>query len=193
MPERTVPADGKPARVFLALWPDEPVRQRLAEETRRLHMRLGGRMCRAETVHLTLVFVGDIGRERLPALLEALADIKLPSFALEFDAADCWRHNRIAFLTASEPPPPLFELVRALEACLDRLAIHFDRRPYKPHVTLLRKAECKSPTEGLALHPMLGSAIHWPVDAFLLVESALTSVTAEYRTLARFPLASGSS
>lgn len=131
------------ARVFFALWPDEPLRHSLHKASDLLHQAHGGRRMQPDTMHLTLLFIGALARERLPELQMAAANIQLPQFEVVFDQADCWPHNHIAFLAASRPPAGLFDLVRTLEAQVDQAGIAFDRRPYKPHITLVRNADCK--------------------------------------------------
>lgn len=178
----------RPARIFLALWPDAGTRDRLAHESRRLHQVWGGRMTRPETIHLTLVFIGNLARDRLPVLIEALRGVSAPAFETVFDRAGCWTHNRIGFLSASPPPQTLSDLVAGLEGRLARLGIAFDRRPYKPHVTLLRNAKCESPAESRASGADDFTAITWAAREFVLVESASGPRGAAYHSLARFPL-----
>jgi 2'-5' RNA ligase len=182
-----------PARIFLALWPDPAVRKLLEEEGRRLHGRLSGRLSRPETLHLTMVFIGDLPRERLPELLSALHAVLSPAFQINFDHADCWRHNRIAYLAPSQTPKALIELAATLERTLDKLTIPFDRRPYKPHITLLRKAECQTenPASGrVPVSPEWGACmpIRWSAKDFVLVESVPSGDGARYQVLGRFPL-----
>lgn len=186
------PADLKPARLFFALWPDEAVRTRLAEEAGRLHEGLAGRITRTETVHLTLVFIGDLARDRIPGLIERLDAVDAAAFTIDFDRADCWEHNRIAFLTASRPPDALYGLVAQLEQALADLAIPFDRRPYKPHITLLRKARCpnRNPAAGrVSESPEWGDfePITWSAEGFVLVESVSTPEGIRYDVLRSFP------
>ncbi|MGQ9685406.1 MAG: RNA 2',3'-cyclic phosphodiesterase [Thiobacillaceae bacterium] len=183
MPDRADLSEGAQdqARVFFALWPDERVRGELARVTARLHRLRGGRRTRAETIHLTLLFVGNVPRTILPALQAGAADIRLPVFELVLDQAECWRHNRIAFLTTSQTPATLLDLVTNLESRLDRLGIPFDRRPYVPHVTLLRHADCRP--DGPPIQPL-----RWPVREFVLVESRLEAQGAQYRVLNSYPL-----
>ncbi len=184
---RAAPAPGElptvkdQARVFYALWPDEGVRGELHRVASLLHRMRGGRRTRPETIHLTLVFVGNVPRTLLPALQTSAADIRLPDFDLVFDQAECWRHNRIAFVTTRQPPAELMDLVTGLEGTLDRLGLPHDRRPYKPHVTLLRGADCRP--EGPAIHP-----IRWRAREFVLVESVLGPQGAQYSRLGRYPL-----
>ncbi len=183
----------KPARLFIGLWPGPPLRKRLAEEGRRLHTVLGGRLTRAETIHLTLVFIGNLERALIPGLMSELDSLRQVRFEIVFDQARCWSHNRIGYLSPSHAPEAMFRLVSELESALGRLAIPFDRRPYKPHVTLIRKANCPkgNPAQGrVPVSPEWGDVepITWSADAFVLVESLLTSSGAAYRIIGRFSL-----
>jgi 2'-5' RNA ligase len=169
------------ARVFFALWPDEGVRGELDRLAARLHRLRGGRRTRAETIHLTLLFIGDVPRFTLPALQAGAADIRLPAFELVFDQTECWRHNRIACATTSQPPLALMDLVTGLEGTLQRLGIPYDPRPYKPHVTLVRNADCRP--DGPLTRP-----VRWPAREFVLVESLLCPEGAQYLRLGSYPL-----
>lgn len=187
------PAGLSPARVFLALWPETPVRQRMAEAGRRLHLSLGGRLTRPETIHLTLVFIGNLARDRLADLSARLAEIESPGFEVVFDLTDCWRHNRVAFLAPSVPPDALTGLVAKLEAALTELAIRFDRRPYKAHVTLLRKADCgrPPPARGTPADRRANETlapIRWSARQFVLVESVPTPDGVRYDLLGSYAL-----
>jgi 2'-5' RNA ligase len=170
-------------RLFFALWPDEEVRASLDAAAGKLHELRGGRRTRPDTLHLTLVFVGDIAVEQLPELLAAAAAVAVPRFEVLFDRSDCWRHNHVAHLGASLSPPALLELVGQLESRLSSAGIAFDRRPYVPHITLLRKADCSPGIENPALVP-----IRWLARDFVLVRSSLRSGGALYEQIGRWPL-----
>jgi 2'-5' RNA ligase len=182
------------ARVFFALWPDEAVRRRLAEETRRLHRLLDGRQTRVDSIHLTLLFIGSLARDRLPELQAAARQIELPAFEAVFDQADCWQHNRIAFLGVSQPPAALLDLVAGLETAASDLDIPFDRRPYKAHITLLRHARCtkQNPAGGRVAAEQVEitppSPLRWRASDYVLVESRLNADGARYAVLERFTL-----
>lgn len=175
------PQHSDQARLFFALWPDAAVRSALDRLAGELHRLRGGRRTRAETLHLTLVFVGNLPRERLPALQAAAAGIQAPAFTLTLDRTDCWPHNRIAHATASQTPAALLALVAALEQGLSGLGIPFDHRPYKAHVTLVRKADCRRADRPIA-------PIAWHAREFVLVESALSAEGARYAILGHYPL-----
>ena len=173
----------EPMRVFFSIWPDAAVRDELDAAAGKLHELWGGRRTRADTLHLTLVFVGEIAVNRLPNLLAAAAGVSAPKFEILFDRSYCWQHNHIAHLGASQLPPALLELVRQLETRLDVAGISFDRRPYVPHITLLRKADCLAQIENPALAP-----IRWPARDLVLVRSSLRSGGALYEQIGLWPL-----
>ncbi len=180
------PVGGK-VRAFFALWPDPATRARLLQATRRLHRLVGGRPTRPDTLHLTLVFLGDVEVGRLPELNLAVARVNCPGFDLAFDQEACWRHNRVAHLGASQPPPGLFDLVDRLSAQLRDAGFAFDTRPYVPHITLIRRADCarfpKPSNENPAPEP-----IPWSAREFVLVKSSLRPEGARYEPMGRWPL-----
>lgn len=173
------------SRVFFALWPTPELRARVHRETQRLHGLLDGRPTHPDSLHLTLVFVGGVDNRLLPALAEAASQVRCAPFEMRFDRVDCWRHNRIAHLGATQPPPALFDLVERLSSHLKAAGIGFDERAYTPHITLIRKADCSrmERNEKPALEP-----IRWLARDFVLVRSSLRPDGARYEQLGRWPL-----
>ncbi len=136
---------------------------------------------RRDNLHQTLVFLGAVAREKLP-LLEAIADAAAVSaFTLDFGITGYWPHNCIVWAAPNSTPAPLTGLVATLERELARAGFDFDRRPYAPHVTLVRSA--RTPDSYPALR------FDWPVTEFALVESGRGARGVEYRVVARWPLA----
>lgn len=141
-----------------------------------------GRAMRGETLHATLVFIGDVALYRLEALQLAAQEVAGEGFELCFDEARYWGHNHIVHAATRHTPQQLAQLVDALE---QRLAAHrfkFDRRDYQPHVTLLRNARWSN-TPLPAMQPA-----SWQIGDFALVRSVPHDGLADYRVLARFPL-----
>jgi len=187
------------ARVFFALWPDDAERAALAAWQPALHKLCGGRSMRADTLHATLVFLGDVVLHRLEALQLAAQEADGESFDLAFDVAHYWGHNHIVLAVPHAVPPQLVQLVHILERRLIKHHFHFDKRPYKPHVTLLRHAQWSDapkvgnplPTAGWAeLAPPLSEMqrVVWRAKSFALVQSVHDDEGANYWVLARFPL-----
>ena len=186
---------GRPdtSRVFFALWPDDVAREKLHLESRHLQRQLGGKATRPDTLHLTLVFVGDVENGLIDTLKLAASQVEASAFAADFDQVCCWRHNHIAYRAMSRSPDALLELVSSLEKNLAAARIPFDARPYKPHITLVRKADCARLT---ILENGLGGAnenpasepIRWLARDFVLVKSSLRAEGARYEQLGRWPL-----
>jgi RNA 2',3'-cyclic 3'-phosphodiesterase len=176
MDTRGIEAAG-PARVFLALWPGRGVRDALADWSDRWHWNAEARRVRAERLHLTLHFIGDVARAGLPALRQALRLPRSP-FSLSLARAAVWRGG-IAVVEAERVPPPLHELHGALGAALRQLALPTDARPLRPHVTLARRA-------GPAVPPAPDPTLRWPVRGYVLVESIARGAGA-YEIIERYP------
>jgi 2'-5' RNA ligase len=166
------------ARVFFALWPDDKVRRELARRGERMHRLLGGKPTRAESIHMTLLFLGDVPAARVE-LLRGVGDrITFEPFALEVDQVHCWKHNKVAWVGPSQMPPALSRLVAGLEAALAGEGFAFDRRPFAAHITLVRKAHCV-PLPAL-------SPLTWPVADFVLVRSELNAEGSRYSVIGRW-------
>lgn len=133
---------------------------------------------RSETLHTTLIFIGEIDLNRLESLKLAAQNASVEGFKLCFDTARYWGHNHIVHAAPVHVPQPLLELVSQLEQNLAEQGFKFDHRSYKPHVTLLRNAHW-SDTPLPAMQSLC-----WQIRGFALVQS----MPQEYRILARFPL-----
>jgi 2'-5' RNA ligase len=150
------------ARLFVALWPDPGVRDALRA------WRDGGAWpesaspVRTEQLHVTLHFLGNVPRVRVPELVQGL-DVRFEPFELEFGHSELW-HGGIAVLAPDAVPEPLLALHGALGEALERLGLTPEARPYRPHVTLARRA-------GPTLAPIQGPPIRWHVDGYALMES----------------------
>lgn len=174
--------DNPTARVFFALWPDDCERRALAGWQPPLQRLCGGRVMRADTLHVTLVFLGEIPCERLEALTLAAREVVAPRFALTLDVARYWGHNHILYTAPRIVPPQLAQLVSELERRLRHSRFRFDVREYKPHATLLRNASWSdAPLPGLP-------PVRLEVGSFVLLQSVQQDGAAAYRVLACFPL-----
>ena len=130
----------------------------------------------AEKLHLTLHFIGDVERKRLPELQQQLR-IPFEPFTLQFGCPELWAHG-IAVLRPHAIPVGLRQLQAALGSELQRLALPVDVREFHPHVTLARRAS-------EAALPQRQPLIDWHVDGYALVESEF-DVQRSYTILARY-------
>ncbi len=146
-----------------------------------MHRLVGGRRTRDDSIHLTLAFVGDVDSERLSELLAPPAVSTVARFTLTLDCWGCWPRNGIAWVGPSRLPDPLRGLAAGMEAWLRGAGFEMELRPYNPHVTLIRKAQCA---------PLPGSlpAIQWEVEDFVLVQSIPAPEGSRYEIIGRWPL-----
>jgi RNA 2',3'-cyclic 3'-phosphodiesterase len=151
-------------RLFFALWPDDAVRAELARWSRELHALCGGRATPPGNLHLTLVFLGGVEDARVAEVERAAGEVAAPVASLVLDRPGYWKHNRIAWASASAPPPELGTFVAELREALRRAEIRFDAKPFVSHATLLRDA--REPRAIPELAP-----IEWRLSGFALVQS----------------------
>ena len=182
-PGLTEPRRPKPdtLRLFFALWPDGATRDALHRTGKWLHQHWDGRRMQADTLHITLAFLGSTPVDQLDTLVACADTIHSEPFELLLNQAGYWRHNRIGWLGASQTPPPHIELVSALNAALLAAGFPVDARPHVPHVTLLRN------TAGGELPTC--EPVRWPVNDFVLVSSRSEADGACYEVIRRWPLA----
>ncbi len=170
-------------RLFFALWPDEGVRQRLAEIAAAVGASNSGRLIPADNLHITLVFLGTLDNMRRQCAEQVAASIRGERFTLVLDQIGYWSRPRILWAGASRIPDALLGLAGELQAGLTSCGITPEDRPYQAHVTLMRKVN-KHPALLVAPDP-----IAWDVERFWLVESVSGNNGVLYRPLVSWPLA----
>jgi len=91
------PAGVPAVRAFFALAPDDDVRESLAQFGRDIARKSRGRAVSPENAHLTLAFLGDVARARLPVLQQVGDRVPHAGFVVEFDALGAWRASGVAW------------------------------------------------------------------------------------------------
>ena len=147
------------SRLFLALWPDERVRRELADWRDAWTWPAQATPVADAKLHLTLHFLGEVGDTQAQALMDA-APTGFAPFAVDLGEPAIW-HGGIAVLEPVSPPRALFELQAALGRQLERLGFALEQRPFRPHVTMARRAAA-------ALFPP-ARKLTWKADEFALV------------------------
>ena len=168
-------------RLFFAVWPPAELQAGLADLARDLQHELGGKVTRADSIHLTLVFLGDVATTRLDEITAAGDAVRWQRFTLMIDRCGGWAHNRIAWAGPERTPQPLADLVTDLQTRVRGLGFAIDERAYAPHMTLVRKTSRPHRTTRIE------AAAQWPVDAFVLVRSQLDAQGSRYSVIRRWP------
>ena len=168
------PAAGSLARMFIGLWPDDGVRDALQRHAERWAWTPASRRVPRTKLHMTLHFLGNVARERVPGLAQGLA-VRFDPFMLQLEQAEVWR-NQVAVLCPRSVPGPLLELHDRLAHALARLQLASAREELAPHVTLARHAK--------GSQPAAGTGIRWQVGGYVLVESMADS---RYQVVGAYP------
>jgi 2'-5' RNA ligase len=174
-----MPEQQESIRLFYALWPEQHTREQISSVAKAL-ARPEIRLLKPSNLHTTLVFVGSVDRSQLDALEQIGDTVSAAAFELTYDAVAHWQKPKIYCLTCSQVPDAAYQLVEQLTEAVTQLGIEIEKRPYRPHVTLARKA--KLPLS------MDIEAIDWSAIEFVLVESISTAQGVRYDVLKRWPL-----
>ena len=169
------------ARLFFAAWPAPEVQHALHGIARQFQRECGGRTMAQRNIHLTLVFLGNVERARLPQFKSVAGAVTAPGCELVIDRVEYWRRNRVLWAGVERCPEALRSLVAGLAAGLRAVAFEPEDRPYVPHVTLLRDAR-RAPAKSAV------GTIAWPVRDFALIESVPRGGARVYEVLRRWPL-----
>ena len=185
-------------RLFLAIELPEPARRHLAGVQSVIAPALPkASRPAARNLHLTLKFLGDVPDAGVPALCDALREVRLDGpMTLSATRLECFPPRgpvRViaAGLEEGGGVGRLPRLHAETEAACAGLGFPREGRPYRPHVTLARAripvpASRRAPLEELTASAWPGPA--FTAGEFCLIESRLKPTGAEYTVLARFPL-----
>ncbi len=172
---------GTAQRLFLALWPDDDTRIRLANVGQGL-AAAEGRIVAPHNLHVTLVFLGNVEPVRRACIERVTAAVRAGAFELAFTHIEWRRKTGIVWLATEEIPAALLEFVASLRTGLSACGYVAERRPFRVHVTLARDVRKAPPLQTI-------SPIHWIVREFSLVVSQPTAKGSQYVVAARWPLA----
>ena len=164
-------------RLFFALWPNNETRKKIDKINQSISSA-GLKRVKCDNLHVTLVFLGNVDAESETMIRQRMKKISAQPFTIQFDQLSFWRKPRILCLTTQQYDQQLLILVDALKQELEQCGMVMEDRPYKPHITLARKA--------LRLIDMDIKPIKWQAHSFCLVESLSTPDGVHYQVLQRW-------
>lgn len=168
-------------RLFFALWPTPEAARALHAWGVGAQAVTGGRLTREPTIHLTLAFLGEVQGERVAAAIDCARRVRGRPFELVVDEGRRWEHNRIVWAGPRTMPAALGDLAAQLDAQLAAGGFRTEKREFRAHITLVRRAERDGALPVLA-------PVAWRAEEFVLVRSSLSAAGPAYVTLSRFPL-----
>ncbi len=122
-------------RLFISINFDDKVVNELIniqEELRRCGVR--GNFTKPENLHLTLAFIGEYGNP--DDVLDVIEEAAFCPMDLHFEGLEHFRDMYFARIADS---PALNSYVRRLRRALSDAGIPFDKKKFRPHITLVRK------------------------------------------------------
>lgn len=165
-------------RLFLALSPPNDLRQRLGALADSLHDECSGRRVPDANLHLTLAFLGEQSEEQAQKLGVWLQQMRVPAGDIVLDHFGHFRRPGIVWIGPRQTPSPLNSLHADVSHALKHMGIAAHQSEhFRPHVTLLRKAN--PPASYAPSQP-----IHWPYTQLHLIQSTLSASSSHYRCLA---------
>ncbi|HEY8047646.1 MAG TPA: RNA 2',3'-cyclic phosphodiesterase [Ramlibacter sp.] len=151
-------------RLFIALWPTDGVRSHVHEWQSQWQWPEKASVVAPERLHVTLHFLGEVPAERILDLKYVLQPIRAQQFELHFVRSEMWPHG-VAVMRPVHSPMPLRGLHGRIGLALASIKMTPQDRPFRPHVTLARRAAG-------ALPPPHPPDVTWAAhDGFALVQT----------------------
>ncbi len=184
-------------RVFCAVEVLTEARARVAEHIASLrHEAPDARAswARAENFHITLKFLGEIGRNRVESLSRAAqrAVAGIPPFDVAIKGAGAFPPHgipRVLWLGITDASDGLARLQSRLDKECDREGFPPEQRPFHPHLTIARPRVPKGARRLAALHKEMGfEPIGFPVNELRVIRSELGPGGSRYTGISRHQL-----
>ncbi len=135
-------------RLFIAIQLNDELKERVREAQdafRRQGVR--GNYTPAENLHLTLAFIGEYGDP--DDVLDAMETVRFSPFALTMEHAGCFGDLWWSGFAESRE---LNALVKSLRHALADAGIPYDKKKFKAHCTILRRAAYAKGSEPPQIH-----------------------------------------
>jgi 2'-5' RNA ligase len=174
-------------RLFVAIRPPEPILDFLIDA---MDDSADFRWQDDEQLHVTLRFIGEVGRPTENDLADALGRISSAPFDLRIAGVGRFEQcNSGALWAGIEPKLPVAALAAKVERVCQSVGLEPERRAFHPHITLARWKGRRAREVKDFLERTGGlSSDAFTVDSFILFESRLSRHGAHYEEVARLPL-----
>lgn len=174
-------------RLFYALWPTDGCRTALAAAAAPAVARVDGQPVPPGNLHVTLAFVGMVPGRSLGDLVSVGGRGPWPAVELAFTRIEYWLEPKVLVALPPEVPAAGCAMVDRLWQGLEPLGFQREQRPWRPHLTLVRRIR-RPPPDDLDLAPIAARG-PGPAWRLALVESRSQPDGVRYKPLADWPLA----
>lgn len=138
-------------RLFIAINLNDEIKDHLTAAIRELSRKAeNGNFTRRENLHLTLVFLGEVGTDRLGAVKSAMNRVKGEPFLLSFSGFGRFkRRGGDIHWAGIDKSEVLFDIRKQLAAEMEKAGFSLEDREYSPHLTLGREVRLSNPAESI--------------------------------------------
>lgn len=152
-------------RLFLALWPDDGVRQAISKEIVQFS-HVSAKRVKPENYHITLAFLGNVPVGHVSGIVEELSKVNFSAFDFRIDFVMYIHRSRMLWLTPRRGSEPLGALVKSISQHLESCGFAPERKPFAAHITIARNVKMTQACQTI-------QGFMWSVSSFCLVESQL--------------------
>ena len=175
-------------RLFVAIDLPEAVKERLAMISCGLP---GARWVKAEQLHLTMHFIGEVDGDRFLDIRDQLAEVSCGSFPMQLQGVGFFpprKKPRVIWVGLGNNEQ-LIRLRNRIEAVLVRTGLAPEGRKFAPHITLARLNKTPASKVGsfLEQHSLFISPT-FKINEFLLYSSVLNARGAKHYVEQEYPL-----
>jgi len=141
-------------RLFISVNCDEKVKKQILSVQEKIRtLSIKGNFSLPENMHLTIVFIGETPDDTIQPIISVIDKALIPPvapFALTFTTADCFKHsNKELWWIGTDRKDMDLDILKTIRQRItnDFLSkgIHFDNRPFNPHITLGREIKHEAP------------------------------------------------
>jgi len=149
----------------------------------------GLRWVHADSLHLTLRFIGEVDGTTAEDIAASLSTLTSPAFDLQLGGVGCFSHRRHGALWAGiTPREPVAALAAKVDRAVQAAGLRAETRAFTPHVTLARwSGTAPDVRPWLERHATLASP-PWRAGALVLYESRLGRAGPHYEPVLTVPL-----
>ncbi len=186
-------------RLFVAIELDDPARQAIAAEQKRLRAIAGKqessiRWVGEAQLHLTLAFIGEVNPSAAEPLIAAMrSPIDRPVFDVVFGGLGVFPLHgapRALWVGLSQGADDVVAMQRIVADRIAAVGLPLDQRPFHPHLTVGRWRSSRPSDRRRLLDADRGGAVaRVSVTDVALIESQLSSDAPKYIVLCRSALA----
>jgi 2'-5' RNA ligase len=148
-----------------------------------------------ENLHLTLKFLGEVKKEKVPRIIESLKSVGKTEALFELCLQGCGSFgSRVIWIDAVQGTKECCDLAGKIDQSMAALGFTKEERAYTVHLTIGRSKGANRQLLGPLFEVMDKNKDkffgRWQVTSFELIESTLTPKGPIYKTVEIFPLES---